>query len=339
MCRQFNTIDIDITATGSHNGTMENRNPANVRQAERNFDAARQKARRERFWAWLIGAPHDEQALIPFEAIEAEVEGLVSAETHIDQIRLDQIIGSIGRYDEFTRHFLPLTDSLRDRWISVETYALEHGWPPIQVYQVGDGYFVVDGNHRVAVARQMGNDTIEARIQVVPNSGDIDMSQPLDQTLIELGRRSFLAQTELAQRVPDCDIRFTSPARFQVLREQIGRFQRLLAEIDGEDLSYQDATVSWYEMVYMPTAMLIEESGLLDHFPERTVSDLFVWLFQNRHMLRERHGDYENLAELLERITSEHDTHDKTHQHSGVITRTLNALGLQRPEPDQTMDL
>ena len=36
--------------------------------------------------------------------------------------------------------------------------------PPIEVYQVGEAYFVADGNHRVSVAIQKGEKMIEASV-------------------------------------------------------------------------------------------------------------------------------------------------------------------------------
>ena len=313
---------------------MSQHNPAHVRQAKQTFDKARQQAKRERFFAWLYGKPTPN--LIPFEKVAAEVQELQGSEPELRQIPLDMIIGSIGRYEEFTTHFLPLKDSLRDRWIGVAVKAQEGGWPPIQVYQVFDGYWVVDGNHRVAVARQMGNDTIEAYVTLVPNSEEIDTNLPLDQMLVELGRRDFLALTKLDETISDHNIVISVPARYRVLSEQVLRFRKVLEEIDEQEKTVAQAAVGWYEMVYAPTALLLEMSDITDHVENRTVADLFVWMFQHRKSLRQQHGEYENWGDLIELISADfaqrHDS-EHTHEAPSLIDRAKGVIN-QLISPD-----
>ena len=58
------------------------------------------------------------------------------------------------------------------------------GLPPIEVYQIDQAYFVIDGNHRVSVARQLGATHIQAYVTevqtAVPLSPDV---QPDDRFL------------------------------------------------------------------------------------------------------------------------------------------------------------
>ena len=80
-------------------------------------------------------------------------------------VPLDSIVGSVGRYEDFTRDFLPRRDSDKERWARVEFLANEStGLPPVELFQIGDAYFVNDGNHRVSVARQSGHTHIEAYV-------------------------------------------------------------------------------------------------------------------------------------------------------------------------------
>jgi hypothetical protein len=78
------------------------------------------------------------------------------------------IAGSVDRADEFDRNFRPLSDALRHRWVQVRELQEMVGWEPIDVYQVGDLYFVQDGHHRVSVARQLGLHSIEAHVREFP---------------------------------------------------------------------------------------------------------------------------------------------------------------------------
>ena len=100
-------------------------------------------------------------------------------------IPLDAIVGSVGRYKDFTRKFSPRRGVAEERWARVKAIT-EHagGLPPIEVYQIGDAYFVIDGNHRVSVARQQGSPAIEAYVTNVDTKVLLDPSDPPDDFLI-----------------------------------------------------------------------------------------------------------------------------------------------------------
>lgn len=83
----------------------------------------------------------------------------------MQSIYLDHIIGSEGRACDFDRRFLPRTQHSKERWKSiVQAYRQGQALPPIDVYKLGDVYFVRDGNHRVSVARQQGQLEVDARV-------------------------------------------------------------------------------------------------------------------------------------------------------------------------------
>ena len=84
----------------------------------------------------------------------------------VKTIRVDQIAGSLNRYHEFDRAFLPKEDQLASRWQKVDrAFYQEIDLPPVVLYKVGDVYFVVDGHHRVSVAREQGQEFIDAEIR------------------------------------------------------------------------------------------------------------------------------------------------------------------------------
>ena len=78
-------------------------------------------------------------------------------------IALQEVVGTVEPTITFDAHFRPASEHVRARW---ERVALAHrrgiGLPPITVLQAGDGYYVVDGRHRVSVALALGHRDIEA---------------------------------------------------------------------------------------------------------------------------------------------------------------------------------
>lgn len=265
--------------------------------ARQRFEQARRQAARAQMAARLTG---EDINLLPFEAIRANLQQQNPYYRGVVEVPLDAIVGSVGRYKTFTRKFLPLTNSVQDRWVAVDALATKTGWPPIDLYQVGNIYFVKDGNHRVSVARQLKLDSIEANVRAYPVDFEINPTDDLDHIFIQLGEKNFMAKTGLAERYPDHNIQFTSPGRYTELQAQIHDLRQILAQIDGEELDWETAVDAWYEMIYLPTVQIIQDSTLLADFPGRTEADLFVWLSQHRERLEERYGFHGNLADLAQ---------------------------------------
>jgi hypothetical protein len=196
-------------------------------------------------------------------------------------IPLDKIVGSVGRYKDFNRAFLPRNLSMIERWARIERHmdGLE-GLPPIDVFKVGDVYFVSDGNHRVSVARANGFDTIEANVTEYAIDPGLEPGDTLDQAIIKAGRAYFFGQTRLDEHVPNPDIFFTKPGGYRRLLEHIEVHCRLMAESDPEiSIGFEAAALDWYRNVYQPIIAAIRERELLGKFPGRTAADLYIWVW------------------------------------------------------------
>jgi uncharacterized ParB-like nuclease family protein len=127
--------------------------------AAEDFRRARRDAALEDIMARFTGRSAD---LIPFEDVKQKLRVTSTSERGLQEIPLDAIVGSVGRYTDFTRSFLPRKSTDEERWARVQVYMNEAGFDPIEVYKVGDAYFVFDGNHRVSIARRQGMKTIPA---------------------------------------------------------------------------------------------------------------------------------------------------------------------------------
>lgn len=258
---------------------------------------------------------------LPLDAIRRQLRQQNPFYRGVQAIPLDLIVGSIGRYREFTRRFLPLADSSRERWANVDTLADTTGWPPIDVYLVGGVYFANDGNHRVSVARYLEMTTIEACVWEYPINVRINPDDTLDDVLIRLGEQNFMEKTRLDERFPTHTIRFTAPGRYAELLAQIEALHQILEEIDGAEMPYEESVAAWYEMIYLPTVQIMRESTLLADFPGRTEADLYAWLSLYHDKLGEIYGDYESLADLAQ-ILAEHHKEGSI----GSVTRHVRRL-------------
>jgi hypothetical protein len=74
-------------------------------------------------------------------------------------------VGSVGRYRQFDRGYMPKKASLQGKWKRVDrAFVRGEELPPVSLYKIGDKYFVDDGNHRVSVARYQGVEMIDAEV-------------------------------------------------------------------------------------------------------------------------------------------------------------------------------
>ena len=80
-------------------------------------------------------------------------------------IRLSNIVGSVGRSSEFDGGFMPIKSSAEERWKRIDS-AFHRGeeLPPVSLYKLAGSYFVLDGHHRVSVARYHGVEWIDAEV-------------------------------------------------------------------------------------------------------------------------------------------------------------------------------
>jgi hypothetical protein len=209
----------------------------------------------------------------------------------VHTVPLSQIVGSLNRYHDFDRRFLPTQSHTEDRWRKIDrAWYDEVSLPPVLLYKVGEVYFVVDGNHRVSVARQRGQEFIDAEVREVvsrvPVTPDL---RPED--LEQLGARvDFLERTQLDRLRPEARIEPTILGGYERLIEHIAVHRYYMGIEQGRSISEEEAVPHWYEALYRPVVEVIEGLGILEEFPERTASDLYLWVMDHLHYLRERQG-------------------------------------------------
>jgi hypothetical protein len=107
----------------------------------------------------------------------------------------------------------------------------------------------------------------------------------LDEVIIKSEYVEFLNKTHLDKLRPGLGIIFTSPGRYRELECLITMYREALEETQGEEISYEDALLLWFDMVYSPAVHEIKKSGTIERFPGRTEADLFIWMWQHQQRL------------------------------------------------------
>lgn len=128
--------------------------------AQKLFDRARQAHQRKRLGATLMGRGRE---LLRLDDIAAQITITARHQPVAQTVRLDAIQGSLDKADEFDRDFYPAQERTESRWIRIATAMLRgEALPPVELIQVGDTHFVIDGHHRISAARALKLSHIDA---------------------------------------------------------------------------------------------------------------------------------------------------------------------------------
>jgi len=272
------------------------------------------KVRRKLFWSKFRAKLNEQPiTLLSFEEVARYFQLRTPLYRGLQTIPIANIVGSVGRHRDFLQAFLPLNEAVQRRWQSVANLYLDpesQEVPPIKVYQVGDAYFVKDGNHRVSVANQLGLIDIEAYVWQYPDPAvGLANTVDLDAALLETERQTFLAQTHLGELPLDDPLRLTVAGGYEVIRGQIVYFQYTLSQVDQAEMSYTEAARAWYGLIYQPTVQAIKAAGLLNLFPERTAADIYLWVNRHHRGAEQRSQKIVLIDEAVKDLQTEHRPH------------------------------
>lgn len=252
-----------------------------------------ERAYRKGFWRQILRRLQGKSnELIDYDAVRERIPIIGQRFLGLQVVPLENIIGSLGRYRDFDRAFLPKGKWVKDRWVNVDIAHYEDiTLPPVDLYKMGDIYFVKDGNHRISVAHEKGQSFIDAivtEVQVpVLLSSDLD----LEKLEIKAEYANFLSESGFHEIFPDVDIEMTLSGEYHQILEHINTHRWYLGEQRNAEVPYREAVSSWYEKVYLPVVDEIRKHDLVSHFPDRTESDVYLWLIEYMWYLKESYRE------------------------------------------------
>ena len=257
-------------------------------QAREDFARARRKAFLQSIADLMTRRSGD---LVPLEEVRARIYIRGSSYRGLQQVPLSKIVGSEGRYADFDRHFLPRQVKTKARWESVDVaHYTDIPLPPVELYKIGEVYFVKDGNHRVSVARQRGQHEIDAFVTEYLVDVPLDEHLSVRDLLLKEEYSDFLEWTNLAKLRPEQRIEMTALGAYLELIEHINTHRYYLSQERDAEVANDQAVMSWYDHVYLPLVEMIRQHKILQQFPGRNEADLYLWIMQHRRSLEELCG-------------------------------------------------
>lgn len=259
-------------------------------RALEDFRAARAKARLQHLWAAVTGQSKE---LLRYDEITRKMHAVGLSSKGLHDVPVDAIVGSVNRYQDFDKNFLPLHDEDMERWARVKatmTSPGSAGLPPIRLYKIADVYFVLDGNHRVSVARQMGIESLEAYVTEIKTRVPLTSEDSPEDIILKAEYLDFLEETKLDEIVPGEDLKLTFPGQYETLKEHIRVHRHYLGLEQSQEIPWEEAVRHWYDHVYKPVVEVIRDQNILQEFPERTETDLYIWVLDHQTYMEEELG-------------------------------------------------
>jgi len=268
----------------------DSKSPVEFNRALEDFRKARSKAELQRLWGLITGKT---DKLLPYDEITKRLHATGFSSKGLMEIPVDAIVGSVNRYQDFNHNFLPLHDEDRQRWATVKammTSPGSAGLPPIRVYKLGDAYFVLDGNHRVSIAKEMGIEMVEAYVTEIRPKVTLSPDDSPEDIILKEEYADFLVETQTDRILSEANLQLTFPGLYEILLEHIKVHRYYMGIEQSREIPWDEAVRDWYEKVYLPVVRVIREQGLLNEFPERTETDLYLWILDHQTYIQQEVG-------------------------------------------------
>ena len=238
-------------------------------------------------WRAFNRSPID-NATKSFREIQQAEQAFDSRKIGIRTVPLGKIVGSVGRYHDFDSRFRLKKTLSPEKFLHVKQ-AMQQGkvMGPVNLFKIKDEYYAVDGNHRVSAAKSLGLPDIKASVvEFLPSKNTL-------QNILYREKVEFCEKTGL----PDTII-LTEIGQFDDLTKQIKQHQVFLQKNTKKEVLFFSAALSWYKTIYRPLCEIVKKSRLLEVFPRRTVSDLYLYISFHQWE-RKDHLKYKTLIDNL----------------------------------------
>ncbi len=260
------------------------------------FSKAHRKEMHRRLARVVRGSPST--SLLSFDELRTRLQLFHQSYAGLQTIEVAKIVGTVNRSADFDRDFLPRSTQIRERWERLEQAFPTLGFPPISVYQVNEIFFVIDGNHRVALAKHKGAEFIDAEVTEIRTDIEIDEDINFEQIIYIEQARRFMQKSGLARSRPMARIDFSRPQGFVELLDIVKAHGYDLMMERDKLLQPHEVAADWYDRVYLPAVESIRWEKLLELEAGSTEGDLFLWVLQRRreHDPQQEEQSFEEVA-------------------------------------------
>jgi hypothetical protein len=264
---------------------------------EDDFQRMRRRQVLARLAAKLRLEPDDVNLIIPFDEVVAALGYEGERPLGLKTVRVDAIVGTVDASRDFDRRFRPTSGRLRERWERL-ALAQRRGepMPPIDVYKVGDLYFVRDGHHRVSIAHATGQTTIDAYVTEVKTTVPAKGIRRRGDLVMKSDERLFLERVPLP---PDARqrISFSDPWSYTELSEAVEAWGFRLMQHEHRFADRAEMAQRWFTEEYRPVVQMLKQADLLG---TGTEAEAYLRVARERYRLMRTHDWNDDVIRRLQ---------------------------------------
>jgi hypothetical protein len=280
-----------------------------TQDAQSDFSRSRRRQALSRLARRLGREPDDVNVILPFDEVVEALGWRGERRLGLKVIPLDSIVGTVDRSRDFDRSFRPTSQRVRRRWEGIaEAIRRGQAMPPIDVYKIGDLYFVRDGHHRVSVARAMGLDSIEAYVTEVITAVGVEQRTSLSDLALKSHERLFFDRVPLPQELRD-RIQLSDEWRYAGLAESVEAWGFRAMQGLGEFMTREAVAERWFRDEYSPVVEMLREADLIG---SGTDTEAYMRVAGLRYLLLRTHewndDVVERIRDSLRRSSRDEDT-------------------------------
>jgi hypothetical protein len=268
-----------------------------LQDARDDFLRARRRAAMSAVRRRLHGRSATYDVLLPFDEVVAALGRRGERDLGEQVVDVDSVVGSVDRNTGFDRLFRPTSDEMERRFARIDA-ALRRGEeiPPIDVYRIGDVHFVIDGHHRVAVARELGWSTINAHVIEVLTAVGAGRDLRLEDLPTKGHERVFAERVPLPPRMRS-RVELHQGEDFGTLAEMVEAWGFRYMQQRGVMMDRRETAECWFTEEYEPAVQLLRRVGLLSH--DTDAAGYLRLSCERYRLLRSHSWDDEAIARLL----------------------------------------
>jgi hypothetical protein len=270
---------------------------------ENDFLRARRRQVLARLAQRLRREPDDVNLILPFDEVVAALGRTGERSLGLKTIRLDSVVGTVDSLRDFDRRFRPTSSRIRERW---ERLALAErrgeSIPPIDVYRIGDMYFVKDGHHRVSIALATGRKTIDAYVTEILPAVPAKGIRYRGDLLLKSYERIFRSRVPLAAQAY-AKIKVTNPWSYAELGEAVEAWGYRLMQHECTFLDRAEVARRWFAEEFIPVTRMLHAADLVG---SSTDAEAYMGIARERYRLMRTHEWTEEVIGELQRQLRPH---------------------------------
>jgi hypothetical protein len=132
----------------------------------------------------------------------------------------------------------------------------------------------------------------------------------VEKFILQQDRCTFLEKTRIQQYRAEAQFDMTVIGQYDILEKHITVHRWFLGEQQKGEVSFQEAVISWFDNVYNPLIQIIRDQKIMDQFPGRTETDLYLWILEKQSDIKSEYHHEVSVEEAAQALVEKTNPDD-----------------------------